>query len=950
MKKILLCWLAAATALTAGAQSNEWQDAGVNAVNRMPMHGSWFAYESPEAAQTGDKTLSERFVTLNGNWKFNWVRDADQRPTDFFRVGYNDKGWNDMPVPGLWELNGYGDPVYLNVGYAWRGWFKNDPPHVPVEQNHVGSYRRTVDIPAAWAGRQIVAHFGSVTSNIYLWVNGRYVGYSEDSKLEAEFDLTPYVKPGRNLIAFQVFRWCDGTYLEDQDFFRLSGVGRDCYLYARDKRQITDIQVDAAPSADYTAGTVAVKAFFPRQARGCSVELALTDAQGRSVASQQLRVTKDEERCTLDAGKVALWSAETPVLYGLTATLRAPAGEVIEVIPLRIGFRDVKIEGGQLLVNGRPVLIKGANRHEMDPDYGYYVSEGRMLEDIRIMKENNINAVRTCHYPDQSLWYDLCDRNGIYMIDETNLESHGSWQKLGAVEPSWNVPGSLPEWKDCVVDRARSMFERDKNHAAVLIWSCGNESYAGEDILAMSQFFHDHDPGRLVHYEGVFHCRAFDAISDMESRMYAKPWEIREYLESHPKKPFILCEYMHDMGNSLGGMESYVRLADEFDQYQGGFIWDYMDQALRHTDALGRSVLGYGGDFADRNTDYNFSGNGIVYADGAEKPAMQDVRYWYDTPARRAAHDARNAAAAARADRDAAKAQAARKPGTLTVTEGDGNLGVRGDGFEILFSAGEAGPSSLTVNGSEWLWRAPRPAFWRAATDNDRGCGFPQRAAAWLAADVYPQNLGFAVLQKSADGVQVRYTYGVPTVPGAKAELTYTVEPQGTLLVEAVYHGVPGAPELPCFGVKFQTFAPVARTLWTGLSGETYPDRCKGGVFGCHEEVPHIEPALVPQDCGLHVGTRQFTLEQHNACGQTAAALTIEQVDAPFAFSALPNTAQEIEAAQHITELPATGRTSVTILGAARGVGGIDSWGTDVEEPYRVSGEGEHRVAFRIVL
>ncbi len=478
------------------------------------------------------------------------------------------------------------------------------------------------------------------------------------------------------------------------------------------------------------------------------------------------------------------------------------------------------------------------------------------------------------------------------------METHGTWQKaaLGrtGVEPSWNVPGSLPEWKDCVVDRARSMFERDKNHAAVLIWSCGNESYAGEDILAMSQFFHDHDPGRLVHYEGVFHCRAFDAISDMESRMYAKPWEIREYLESHPKKPFILCEYMHDMGNSLGGMESYVRLADEFDQYQGGFIWDYMDQALRHTDALGRSVLGYGGDFADRNTDYNFSGNGIVYADGAEKPAMQDVRYWYDTPARRAAHDARNAAAAARADRDAAKAQAARKPGTLTVTEGDGNLGVRGDGFEILFSVGEAGPSSLTVNGSEWLWRAPRPAFWRAATDNDRGCGFPQKAAAWLAADVYLQNLGFSVLRKSADGVQVRYTYGVPTVPGAKAELTYTVEPQGTLLVEAVYHGVPGAPELPCFGVKFQTFAPVARTLWTGLSGETYPDRCKGGVFGCHEEVPHIEPALVPQDCGLHVDTRQFTLEQHNACGQTAAALTIEQADAPFAFSALPNTAQEI--------------------------------------------------------
>ena len=474
MKKILLCWLAAATALTAGAQSNEWQDAGVNAVNRMPMHGSWFAYESPEAAQTGDKTLSERFVTLNGNWKFNWVRDADQRPTDFFRVGYNDKGWNDMPVPGLWELNGYGDPVYLNVGYAWRGWFKNDPPHVPVEQNHVGSYRRTVDIPAAWAGRQIVAHFGSVTSNIYLWVNGRYVGYSEDSKLEAEFDLTPYVKPGRNLIAFQVFRWCDGTYLEDQDFFRLSGVGRDCYLYARDKRQITDIQVDAAPSADYTAGTVAVKAFFPRQARGCSVELALTDAQGRSVASQQLRVTKDEERCTLDAGKVALWSAETPVLYGLTATLRAPAGEVIEVIPLRIGFRDVKIEGGQLLVNGRPVLIKGANRHEMDPDYGYYVSEGRMLEDIRIMKENNINAVRTCHYPDDARWYSLCDQYGLYVVAEANIESHG----MGYGEKTL---AKNPLYAKAHLERNERNVQRSINHPSVIIWSLGTDT--GENLL-----------------------------------------------------------------------------------------------------------------------------------------------------------------------------------------------------------------------------------------------------------------------------------------------------------------------------------------------------------------------------------------------------------------------------------------------------------------------------------
>ena len=624
MKKILLCWLAAATALTAGAQSNEWQDAGVNAVNRMPMHGSWFAYESPEAAQTGDKTLSERFVTLNGNWKFNWVRDADQRPTDFFRVGYNDKGWNDMPVPGLWELNGYGDPVYLNVGYAWRGWFKNDPPHVPVEQNHVGSYRRTVDIPAAWAGRQIVAHFGSVTSNIYLWVNGRYVGYSEDSKLEAEFDLTPYVKPGRNLIAFQVFRWCDGTYLEDQDFFRLSGVGRDCYLYARDKRQITDIQVDAAPSANYTAGTVAVKAFFPRQARGCSVELALTDAQGRSVASQQLRVTKDEERCTLDAGKVALWSAETPVLYGLTATLRAPAGEVIEVIPLRIGFRDVKIEGGQLLVNGRPVLIKGANRHEMDPDYGYYVSEGRMLEDIRIMKENNINAVRTCHYPDDARWYSLCDQYGLYVVAEANIESHG----MGYGEKTL---AKNPLYAKAHLERNERNVQRSINHPSVIIWSLGNEAGDGPNFDACYDWIKAYDPSRPIHHERAVYSPG-SRNTDIICPMYWDYERCEKYLAENPAKPLIQCEYAHAMGNSMGGFREYWELIRREPKYQGGFIWDFVDQSLRKKGRNGVTVYGYGGDWNPYDpSDQNFCDNGLIGPDRIPNPHMEEVRYYYQS-------------------------------------------------------------------------------------------------------------------------------------------------------------------------------------------------------------------------------------------------------------------------------------------------------------------------------
>ena len=635
MKKILLCWLTAATALTAGAQNDEWQDAGVNAVNRMPMHGSWFAYESPEAAQAGDKTLSERFVTLNGNWKFNWVCDADQRPTDFFRVGFNDKGWGDMPVPGLWELNGYGDPVYLNVGYAWRGWFKNDPPHVPVEQNHVGSYRRTIDIPAAWNGRQIVAHFGSVTSNIYLWVNGRYVGYSEDSKLEAEFDLTPYVKPGRNLIAFQVFRWCDGTYLEDQDFFRLSGVGRDCYLYARDKRQITDIQVDAAPSADYTSGTAAVKAFFPKQARGCSVELALTDAEGRSVASQQLRVTKDEERCTLDAGKVTLWSAETPALYGLTATLRSPAGEVIEVIPLRIGFRDVKIEDGQLLVNGRPVLIKGANRHEMDPDYGYYVSEERMLEDIRIMKENNINAVRTCHYPDDARWYSLCDQYGLYIVAEANIESHG----MGYGEKTL---AKNPLYAKAHLERNERNVRRSINHPSVIIWSLGNEAGDGPNFDACYDWIKAYDPSRPIHHERAVYSPG-SRNTDIICPMYWGYERCEKYLAENPAKPLIQCEYAHAMGNSMGGFREYWELIRREPGYQGGFIWDFVDQSLRKKGRGGVTVYGYGGDWNPYDaSDQNFCDNGLIGPDRIPNPHMEEVRYYYQSVWTTWAGDAKN--------------------------------------------------------------------------------------------------------------------------------------------------------------------------------------------------------------------------------------------------------------------------------------------------------------------
>lgn len=993
MKKILLCWLAAATALTAGAQSNEWQDAGVNAVNRMPMHGSWFAYESPEAAQAGDKTLSERFVTLNGNWKFNWVRNADQRPTDFFRVGYNDKGWNDMPVPGLWELNGYGDPVYLNVGYAWRGWFKNDPPHVPIEQNHVGSYRRTVDIPAAWAGRQIVAHFGSVTSNIYLWVNGRYVGYSEDSKLEAEFDLTPYVKPGRNLIAFQVFRWCDGTYLEDQDFFRLSGVGRDCYLYARDKRQITDIQVDAAPSANYTAGTVAVKAFFPRQARGCSVELALTDAQGRSVASQQLRVTKDEERCTLDAGKVALWSAETPVLYGLTATLRAPAGEVIEVIPLRIGFRDVKIEGGQLLVNGRPVLIKGANRHEMDPDYGYYVSEGRMLEDIRIMKENNINAVRTCHYPDDARWYSLCDQYGLYVVAEANIESHG----MGYGEKTL---AKNPLYAKAHLERNERNVQRSINHPSVIIWSLGNEAGDGPNFDACYDWIKAYDPSRPIHHERAVYSPG-SRNTDIICPMYWDYERCEKYLAENPAKPLIQCEYAHAMGNSMGGFREYWELIRREPKYQGGFIWDFVDQSLHKKGRNGVTVYGYGGDWNPYDpSDQNFCDNGLIGPDRIPNPHMEEVRYYYQsvwtswagdagntvevlnenffrglenydlhwevlcdgTPLRRGVVDGLKAAPQQRvritlpydpATLPAARAQLPIReyvftaPAAKSAAEGESLfvadnhkdfLIVAGNGLRLDFSRKTGFITRYEVRGLDFLADGStlHPNFWRAPTDNDFGAGLQHKMAVWKQPEMKLKTLTHA----EADGiVTVKAGYEMPGVQ-ATLEIEYAVDNTGAVTIAQSLHATPGAevPDMFRFGMRFEMPEAFDRLQYYGRGpGENYADRKSSAFVGLYRQSvdEQFHPYIRPQETGTKSDLRWWHLADIGGRGLTVTS------DAPFSASALHYPQESLDEGPakrqgHSPEVEKQKNVSVCLDKVQYGLACVNSWGALPLPEYRI--------------
>lgn len=612
MKKQLMTGLFTVLALTAGAQTfQEWRNPEINAVNRAPMHTNYFAFENADAAKKANKKQSTNYMTLNGTWKFNWVKDADSRPTDFWKTGFNDKGWDDLQVPAVWELNGYGDPIYVNVGYAWRNQFQNNPPEVPTENNHVGSYRREIVVPASWNGKDIIAHFGSVTSNMYLWVNGRYVGYSEDSKLEAEFDLTPYLKPGqKNLIAFQVFRWCDGSYLEDQDFFRYSGVGRDCYLYARNKKRIQDIRVTPDLDAAYQNGSLSINLDLKGSGK---VDLELVDTQGKQVATA---TANKSGLITMNVENPKKWSAETPYLY----TLRASMQGSNEVIPVKVGFRKIELKGDQILVNGKAVLFKGADRHEMDPDGGYVVSPERMLQDIQIMKQFNLNAVRTCHYPDDNLWYDLCDQYGIYVVAEANIESHG----MGYGDKTL---AKNPSYKKAHLERNQRNVQRGFNHPSIIFWSLGNEAGDGPNFEQCYQWIKAEDPSRACQYEQA---RQKDH-TDIFCPMYYGYEGMEKYGQrTDATKPLIQCEYAHAMGNSQGGFKEYWDLIRKYPNLQGGFIWDFVDQSCRWKGKDGVMIYAYGGDFNRFDaSDNNFCDNGLISPDRVPNPHMYEVGYFY---------------------------------------------------------------------------------------------------------------------------------------------------------------------------------------------------------------------------------------------------------------------------------------------------------------------------------
>ena len=607
---VSLCLAMLSMSSGALAQSeSRWQNVNINQQNREPRRANFFAFENLEKAQSFDKKKSANYLSMEGMWKFNFVKDHNKRPANFFALKYDDSQWKDFPVPGLFELNGYGDATYKNIGYAWATQFDPNPPYISELNNYTGSYRRTFELPKNWKGKDVYFHVGSATSNLTLWVNGKYVGYSEDSKVAAEFNISKYLKPGKNLIAMQVMRWCDGSYFEDQDFWRLTGIAREVYLYARPKLHAADIRLNAALENNYQDGVLNYKVSL----KGGKTDVAITlcDKDGKQIAQAT------GAQGVIKVPKVNAWTAETPYLYKAYITLKNKQGAA-EVIPQKVGFRNVEIKNAQLLVNGQPVLVKGADRHEMDPDGGYVVSLERMIQDIKIMKQLNINAVRTSHYPCDPRWYDLCDEYGIYITAEANLESHG----MGYEEKSL---AKFPEYIVPHIERNEGNVKPLINHPSVIVWSLGNECGYGVNFEKAYDWVKACDKTRPAQYERG----GYDSKTDIYCPMYIGYEESESYCKSNGTKPYIQCEYAHAMGNSEGGFKEYWDLIRKYPKYQGGYIWDFVDQGLRDKSPVtGKEIFTYGGDYGRYPaSDYNFNCNGIIAPNRRLNPHAYEIQY-----------------------------------------------------------------------------------------------------------------------------------------------------------------------------------------------------------------------------------------------------------------------------------------------------------------------------------
>lgn len=997
----------------------EWlRDVGVYEVGRLPAHSDHIA-QAPDD-KPGHSSLRQ---SLNGSWRFRYSERPEERPADFYEEDYDSSDWDSITVPGHIQMQGYGVPQYVNTTYPWDGHEKLFPPEVP-EHNPVGSY--ILKFTPARRGMRARVSFQGVDNAFFVWMNGELLGYSEDSCTPAEFDVTGLLRDGENTLAVEVYRFSTASWLEDQDFFRFSGIFRDVYLEFLPELHVEDIHVITDVDDGFESAVLRAKLRMSGAAEGGKVYAALAAGCGRPAGEAEAEVEDGECRFEIPVENVELWSAEDPNLYMLTLIVSDMNG-VTEKVRQPVGFRRFEMVDKIMTLNGKRIVFNGTNRHDFDASCGRAATDGHRRRDLVTMKRNNINAVRTSHYPNGSGLYRMTDELGLYVIDETNLETHGTWgYPVGTREDraASLVPGSKLEWLPACLDRARSMFERDKNHPSVLIWSCGNESFGGEVIYRMSEYFRSVDATRLVHYEGVVHDPEWLKTTDIYSQMYAHPDNIVGYLESDPERPYILCEYMHSMGNSTGGMKHYTELAEKYPMYQGGFIWDFIDQAVVTESESGRVRLGYGGDNGERPHDGTFSGNGIVFADGAETPKLQDVKHLYSNvkiiPDEKGV-TIKNKNLFISTDRYAAKWTLKRNgveeafgsfeqsvaPGEeeyylLPVTaEGEGeftldvSLTLRAAtewaeaGYEIAHGehvwgsyvpeerAGEAravlgrewmgvdvgeahtmfsingGLEGFYANGHEYLKDKVRPTFWRAMLDNDLGAKNRMTQAFWQSAT---QNGGIftffgrgdapAFDEKNAS-VSYGYTLSMPmralSASSFEERMKILMEERITARIEyraeggklhcaLIWDGKEGLPEIPNFALRFKLPCTLDRVRFYGMGPEeNYIDRAEGARLGRYEYdvCDNLTPYLHPQECGNRIGVRWAEVTDESGHG-----LRFEMEDAPFEFGALHYSSEQLEAADHIDELPEPEYTFVTVSARQQGVGGQDSWMSRPFAPY----------------
>ena len=974
MKKLLISLFALAVSAVGVYAVEDWQNPAVNQRGRVPMAAT-FATDSPR-------------LSLEGIWKFQWYETPEARLREFYKPGLDDSAWGAMPVPGMWELNGYGDPLYVNIPYAWDGHYQNNPPFVATEHNYVGQYRRSFAIPADWAGRDVFLSIGSATSNVRVWVNGKEVGYSEDSKLEARFDITKFVTPGQDaLIALEIFRWCDGTYLECQDFWRYAGIAREVYLTARPKARVEDLRVSAGMDGVYSFDATLTKA-----AKGVRYYLS-----GPGFPEQEVPAAGRVER-------PGLWSAETPNLYHLKAVCSDKKGAT-ETVEVDFGFREVRISGGQLLVNGQPVLIKGADRHEMSATGGYVVTVAEMLEDIRIMKELNINTVRTSHYPNDPRWLSLCDRYGLYVIDEADIESHGMGYGPGTLAQN-------PAFAQMHMERTQRMAQRDVNHPCVIIWSLGNEAGNGPNFEATYDWLKSWDPSRPVQYERA----ELGRNTDIYCPMYAGYEHIVRYAESNPERPLIQCEYAHAMGNSMGGFEDYWDLYRKYPALQGGCIWDFVDQAVRWPSAKSRTgyIYAFGGDFNDYDpSDNSFNCNGIIAADRSWHPHAWEVRHGYRSiltsaspeqaldgyvqvynenffidlsryllrwelladgiPVLAGQMDAPKAAPqqTVTADLGFRRSDLAAIPGELYLNvsfilrRSDGILpagtevahdqillreapykltvaDLGGRRWEADFDPRTGALCSYKLEGKQLISTPLMPCFGRAVTENDLGARLERRMGAWL----YPE-FKVTSLQRSAGCVEVSYEVGDGL---ATVVMQYALTDDGCITVtEQMTEVRERAPELFRFGVEFAMPGAFNALEFYGEGPfENYIDRQGASQTGLWKQSVSDQyhfGYVRPQESGTHVGLRWLRVTDAAGCGFEIAS------PVKFSASALPFGRRDIDLSvsgggrgkggdqRHSLELREDGLTHLNVDLVQMGLGCENSWGAVPRPQYRLKAE-----------